>query len=417
MAAWERALEQLDERGHVARAAVRRVQDLKETQPPDGPKEARAWEERRTRAVAISQVATVDYLRAARSLMAQHLAAGSPSGRLPRAVIPPRPMRRWWQEHLASTSAGVWRYLPVPAPEEPVDGAAAPGLVEAVRTAAVDLAASHRGHRAHPERMLKPVPGQPGRTAVPEDRLEEHLQAHTDRFAVWDRARTYGDAVSALLRDQHGMRAQEDRSFVSAEARGIGRFVGHEDRLATTHHVPDIKTLQPEHWVAAAGWSLLSAAVMNAALQLTLQSYWLIDSPWPTTIGLSLVLALGVLAARAGIIRSWSTNQVRRAIAPGLAAAAALALWQATGPALEHYYPTPLERYSRELGETCLAGTPYAYGDAVISGPGDDEVMEIGSLTQNVPILRLGPAGLGSTEPLRALNEQSQEILRQHGCN
>jgi hypothetical protein len=94
-------------------------------------------------------------------------------------------------------------------------------------------------------------------------------------------------------------------------------------------------------------------------------------------------------------------------------------LFQATGPVLDHFYPSPTERYERQLGGAgqCLGDTPYAVGEAAIEGPGENsEELEIGSLTHNVPALRLGPARLGSTEPLRPLDEQSREILRQHGC-
>ncbi|MEV4505468.1 hypothetical protein [Streptomyces klenkii] len=180
-------------------------------------------------AVALSKAHDAALLKAA-GLVLRRRADGRPAPRrLPSPrVLPGEATPKWWIDSVNNSAAGIWRVIPEPGPESML-GARDDLLVQDVAQQARRLQASLTGHRARgsyyeayePDPAaadghgIRPVPALPGlgervsrqvnlmrsqSMRVPASRLDEFRQAGHDAFAVWERARGYGDAVVALLR-------------------------------------------------------------------------------------------------------------------------------------------------------------------------------------------------------------------------
>lgn len=78
-------------------------------------------------------------------------------------------------------------------------------------------------------------------------------------------------------------------------------------------------------------------------------------------------------------------------------------------------YPHAWGRFGQQF-HACLADTLYAPTNAGMSLDGGTNTLTVFSMVEDVPQLRLGPAYQISAEPLKGLDDQSRQILAQHGC-
>lgn len=180
-------------------------------------------------AVALSKAHDAALLKAAGMVLRRRADGRVAPRRLPRPrVLPGEATPRWWIDSVNNSAAGIWRVIPAPGPESAL-GPADDLLVQNVAQQARRLQARLTGHRARgsyyeayePDPTAahghgtRPVPALPGLSErasrrvnlwrsqgmrVPAGRLDEFRQADNDAFAVRERARSYGDAVLALLR-------------------------------------------------------------------------------------------------------------------------------------------------------------------------------------------------------------------------
>jgi hypothetical protein len=244
---WPTAIERLAQQLDHAQTANRRVSEAKRTENPARPKrddyepaeyqrrlreyvqtpEYKAAEREVRGAVALSKAHDAALLRTAHQLLARRAGGSRPPRRLPQPrILPGSYVPQWWIEAINTTYAGIWRAIPSPGPELRLGGPDDP-LVQDVAKQARLLQASLVGYRErgrlyeayHPngprevhepgepiggQRLAlslraNPPFGRGGGIRIPLARLEEADQMHTDYFAVWDRSRTYGAAVLALL--------------------------------------------------------------------------------------------------------------------------------------------------------------------------------------------------------------------------
>lgn len=88
-------------------------------------------------------------------------------------------------------------------------------------------------------------------------------------------------------------------------------------------------------------------------------------------------------------------------------------VWQGQGPVAEHFFAGPYERFERELGDGCLAASPYRTG--AVQTRVEDGVLLV-TPTSRGTTLRLGPAEDGSTHPLRPVDTATRKILDDFRC-
>lgn len=180
-------------------------------------------------AVALSKARDAAVLRAASLALQRRAADSRPPRSLPKAfVLPGEATPQWWMNLINKTDAGIWRSIPRPGAELRIGSPDNP-LVQDVAQQARLLQASLTGHRSHgsyyeayhpdPQRPCQgptatPIPGLSpdlsrrlrlrfgtGGMRVTATRDDEFRQASRDSHAVWTRARSYGSAVLALIRD------------------------------------------------------------------------------------------------------------------------------------------------------------------------------------------------------------------------
>lgn len=180
-------------------------------------------------AVALSKAHDAALLKASGMLLRRRADGRPAPRRLPQPrVLPGGATPKWWIDSVNNSAAGIWRVIPLPGPESML-GPRDDLLVQDVAQQARRLQASLTGHRARGSyyeayesdptaadgQGTRPVPAIPGlgqrasrrvnlvfsqSMRVPSEKLDEFRQAGNDAFAVWERARAYGDAVLALLR-------------------------------------------------------------------------------------------------------------------------------------------------------------------------------------------------------------------------
>jgi hypothetical protein len=220
---WTDTTAALARRAELAEAASRRMKDA---QANFGHSERETQE--LFALVALSRARDAALLKAAGSALRRR-AAGRPAPLWlpPSWVLPGEAAPRWWRELVTQRDAGIWLAIPQPGPETALGQLDDP-LIQDVAKGARLLQTSLVGHKSRdssyeayvPEggplqgRSVPPVPGlSPERSwkanlllgrgtgfRVKAGRVEEFAQANRDRHAIWDRARSYGAAVVALLR-------------------------------------------------------------------------------------------------------------------------------------------------------------------------------------------------------------------------
>lgn len=427
---WQRAIAELRAQGEAADAAARRVDDI------DTPREVH------TTAVSVQYTAEADYVRSALALLRAHLTDRRPPRRLPAARVWPW-FRDVWQDQAVNRLGGLWRAVPGRTALEQMRSTASEPLLDAVIEQAESLQASLRGHRQR-DRMYEsyipdrgsvrineavgssgrsaptlpgiPDPGHPLNRAFPRgrgtriqpDRMDEFNQLTSDRFAVHQRARAFGDAVLALLVEHR----TGDVMPQPGRARGAGRWVGREQALVPLRPAwPAKLNVFQTATLAGLAWLVLACA----ALPLTFgMSAHLLPS-YGTLLFLAAIAIAGlglVAAVRFGPKLLQAPGA--RAAAPGVVAALAAFLvgnWQQ--PVADHYFAGPYVRYEREYANGCLATSPYR--DETIQSRVKDRVLIV------VPIgggttLRLGPAEEGGMHPLRSVDGATRTVLDKYGC-
>ncbi|MEV7465295.1 hypothetical protein AB0O20_02125 [Streptomyces kronopolitis] len=427
---WQRAIAELRAQGEAAGAAARRVDDI------DSPREVRPT------AVAVQYAAEADYVRSALALLRAHLAGRRPPRRLPAARVWPW-LRDVWKDQTVNRLGGVWRAVPGRPALEQMRSAASEPLLDAVIEQAKALQASLRGHRQR-DRMYEsyipdpggvlideavgssgrsaptlpgfPDPGHPLNRAFPRGRgiriqpgrMEEFNQLVSDRFAVHQRARAFGDAVLALLVEQRagGVLPQPGR------VRGAGRWVGRERALVPLRPAWPAK-LNVFQTATLAGLAWLVIACAALPLTFGMSAHLLFSHGTLLFLAAGAIAGLGIATAiRFGPKLLQAPGA--RAAAPGVVAALAALLvghWQQ--PVADHFFAGPYDRYEREYANGCLAASPYRHD--TIQSRVEDRVLIV------VPIgggttLRLGPAEEGGMHPLRPLDRATRTELDKYGC-
>lgn len=427
---WQRAIAELRAQGDAARAAAQRADE--------GPGSA---SEVRSTAVAIQYRTETDYLRSALALLRAHLGNRRPPRRLPVARVWPC-FRDVWRDRSLHRLGGVWRAVPGRAALEQMRSAPSDPLLDTVIEQAEALQASLRGHRQRdrmyeayiPEPASSPIdelvgsagrsaptlpgfpdPGHPLNRAFPRgsgtrirpDRIAEFNQLASDRFAVHERAITFGDVVLELL-VEHRL---DGATPQPGKVRGAGRWVAREAALVP-HRPTWPAKLNAFQIATLAGLAWLVMAC--TALPLTFGQHADLLSHAKL-----LFLASGAIACLGfGIIYRFGPKLMQtpgaRAAAPGVAAAmAALLVGQWQGPVADHFFAGPYDRYEREYANGCLAASPYRY-DAVQARV-HDEVLIVTPISGD-QTLRLGPAEDGGMHPLRPLDQATQAVLDKYGC-